>query len=66
MSVSSLIGEKMFNFAELIDKDFFKILLETDKYSWIYYLILSFNSAKVEQFTSMMERYATHINQDVN
>jgi 26S proteasome regulatory subunit N9 len=65
MSVSSLIGEKMFNFAELIDKDFFKILLDSDKYSWIYYLILSFNSAKVEQFTSMMERYSNQIKQDV-
>lgn len=64
MSVASLIGEKMFNFAELIEKDFFKILINSD-YEWIYHLILSFNSAKVDQFNSMLERYKQFITKDV-
>ena len=63
MSVASLIGEKMFNFAELIEKDFFKLLAKSN-YEWIYYLILSFNSAKVDQFTEMMNKYAQAIKSD--
>ena len=61
MCVASLIGEKMFNFAELIEKDFFKLMLGT-QYDWIYNLILSFNSAKVDQFLSMINTYSTQIN----
>lgn len=63
MSVASLIGEKMFNFAELIEKDFFK-LLSSSQYDWIYYLILSFNSAKVDQFLDMLNKYKDPISKD--
>ncbi len=63
MCVASLIGEKMFNFAELIEKDFFKIL-QNSQFDWIYYLILSFNSAKVAQFYQMMNKYEATINQN--
>jgi len=54
----------MFNFAELIEKEYFKILIDTE-YEWIYYLILSFNSTKVDQFLSMIEKYSTLIKEDV-
>ena len=50
-----LIGEKLYNFAELIEKDFFKLMHGT-KYEWISNLILSFNSAKVDQFLSMLDQ----------
>ena len=63
MSVASLIGEKMFNFAELIEKDFFKLLAKSE-YEWIYYLILSFNSAKVDQFLEMLNKYSSAIQKD--
>lgn len=61
MCVSSLIGEKMFNFAELIEKDFFK-LMKGSKYEWLYNLILSFNSSNVDQFLNMLENYKNEIN----
>ena len=64
MSISCLIGEKMFNFAELIEKEFLKVLLDTE-YKWIYDLIICFNSANVEQFLSMMEKYSNQVNSDV-
>ena len=54
MCSAILIGEKSYNFAELIEKDFFKLMQGT-KYEWISNLILSFNSAKVDQFLSMCE-----------
>lgn len=60
MCVATLIGEKMFNFAELIEKDFFK-LMKGSQYEWIYNLIFSFNSAKVEQFEKMMNTYRNQI-----
>lgn len=63
MCVASLIGEKMYSFAELIEKDFFKLMLGS-KYDWIYNLILSFNSAKVDQFISMLNTYQTQINEN--
>jgi 26S proteasome regulatory subunit N9 len=63
MCVASLIGEKMFNFAELIEKEFFKVLAKSN-YEWIYSLILSFNSAKVDQFLNMINKYAVSIQQD--
>ncbi len=65
MCVASLIGEKMFNLAELIEKDFFKVLSNSE-YEWIYYLILSFNSAKVDQFLEMMNKYQNEINNEKN
>ena len=55
MCSAMLIGEKLYNFAELIEKSFFK-LMAGSKYEWIYNLILSFNSAKVDQFLSMVQQ----------
>ena len=40
MTVASLIGEKMYNFTELVEKDFFKVLIG-GQFEWIYNLILS-------------------------
>jgi len=53
----------MFNFAELLEKDFFKLLLGS-QFEFIYYLILCFNSAKVDQFIDMMESYKNQIKND--
>ena len=64
MAIASLIGEKMFNFAELMEKDFFKLLLNSP-FEFIYYLILCFNSAKVDQFIDMMDKYKNNIKNDV-
>ena len=61
MCIASLIGEKMFNFAELIEKSFFKLMLGSH-YEWIYHLILSFNSAKVDQFLNMANTYSPQMN----
>ena len=55
MCSAMLIGEKLYNFAELIEKSFFKLMAGT-KYEWISNLILSFNSAKVDQFLSMVQQ----------
>ena len=53
----------MFNFAELMEKEFFKLLLGS-QFEFIYYLILCFNSAKVDQFIDMMENYKNNIKND--
>ena len=58
-----LIGEKLYNFSELIEKDFFKLMHGT-KYEWISNLILYFNSAKVDQFLSMVEQNKQRINEN--
>jgi len=60
MCSAMLIGQKLYNFAELIEKDFFKLMKGT-QYEWISNLILSFNSAKVDQFLSMMDQYKQQI-----
>jgi len=64
MAVASLIGEKLFNFAELIEKDFFKSLMNS-QFEWIYHLSLCFNSSKVDQFLKMMDQYSNQIKGDV-
>ena len=63
MCAAMLIGEKLYNFAELIEKDFFKLMKGTN-YEWISNLILSFNSAKVDQFLLMMEENKKNIEQN--
>ena len=63
MCLSSLVGEKMFNTSEFIEKDFFKIM-SNSKYDWIFKLILSFNSAKVDQFEQMLNNYKDNINSE--
>ena len=63
MCSAMLIGEKLYNFAELIEKDFFKLMHGT-KYEWISNLILSFNSAKVDQFLTMMEQNQKEITEN--
>ena len=63
MCCALLIGEKSYNFEELIEKDFFK-LMKGSKYDWISNLILSFNSAKVDQFLSMLEQNKNNIEQN--
>ena len=64
MCSAMLIGEKLYNFEELIEKDFFK-LMQGSKYDWISNLILSFNSAKVDQFLSMLEQNKKNVEQNV-
>lgn len=64
MCIASLIGEKMFNFAELIEKDFFKLMKDSNK-DWIYNLILSFNSSNVNQFVNMLSTYQQQISQTI-
>jgi 26S proteasome regulatory subunit N9 len=61
MSVASLIGEKMFNFAELTEKEFFKVLKDSPNNQWIYDLIISFNSARVDEFIRTMQKYSDRI-----
>ena len=63
MCAAMLIGEKLYNFAELIEKDFFKLMKGTN-YEWISNLILSFNSAKVDQFLLMMEENKKNIEEN--
>ena len=63
MCSSMLIGEKLYYFEELIEKDFFK-LMQGSKYDWISNLILSFNSAKVDQFLSMLEQNKKNIEEN--
>lgn len=60
MCSSMLVGEKLYNFAELIEKEFFKLMKGT-QYEWISNLILSFNSSKVDQFMSMLEQNKNNI-----
>jgi len=63
MCSAMLIGEKLYNFAELLEKDFFK-LMTGSKYEWISNLILSFNSAKVDQFLSMVKQNEKQIKEN--
>lgn len=59
MALASLIGEKMFNFSELIEKEFFKILVNS-QYEWVYNLIKSLSTGKVDQFVNMLNNYRAH------
>lgn len=63
MCSAILIGEKLYNFEELIEKDFFKIM-KNSKYEWISNLILSFNSANVDQFLSILEENKKNIEEN--
>ena len=64
MAIARLIGENFFNFAELMEKDFFKLLLNS-QFEFNYYLILCFNSAIKDQFIGIMEKYRHNIKNDV-
>lgn len=59
MALASLIGEKMFNFSELIEKEYFKILINS-QYEWVYNLIKSLSTGKVDQFVNMLNNYKSH------
>jgi 26S proteasome regulatory subunit N9 len=59
MALASLIGEKMFNFSELIEKEFFKVLINSN-YEWVYNLIKSLSTGKVDQFVNMLNNYRSH------
>ena len=63
MAVASLIGEKMYNFTELVEKDFFKVLIGGDK-EWIYHLVLSLDSGNVSQYYQLLDNYSSKINND--
>lgn len=60
MAVACLIGEKMYNFTELVEKDFFKVLINSS-YEWIYNIILSLNSGNVLQFQESIRNYHKEI-----
>jgi 26S proteasome regulatory subunit N9 len=60
MAVACLIGERMYNFTELVEKDFFKVLIGSS-YEWIYNIILSLNSGNVLQFQESIRNYHKEI-----
>ena len=64
MALASLIGEKMFNFSELLEKEYFKVLIDS-QYEWIYNLIRSISTGKVDQFVNMVANYKTNFEQEV-
>lgn len=53
MCIAILIGEKSFNFEELVQKDFFKLMSGT-KFEWISNLILCFSKTNVQQFLNYL------------
>lgn len=59
MALASLIGEKMFNFSELIEKEYFKILIGS-QYEWVFNLIKSLSTGKVDQFVNMLNNYKSN------
>jgi 26S proteasome regulatory subunit N9 len=64
MALASLIGEKMFNFSELIEKEFFKVLINS-QYEWVYNLIKSLSTGKVDQFVYMLNNYRAHFESEI-
>lgn len=60
MALASIIGEKMFNFSELVEKKYFKSLINSN-YEWIYNIVRALSTGKVDQFYSVVKQHEAQI-----
>eukprot|EP00831_Metopus_contortus_P081567 TRINITY_DN8603_c0_g2_i3.p1 TRINITY_DN8603_c0_g2~~TRINITY_DN8603_c0_g2_i3.p1 ORF type:complete len:223 (-),score=40.89 TRINITY_DN8603_c0_g2_i3:302-931(-) len=60
MGMAVLLGKKIYNISELIEKDILKSLTKTE-YVWLYDLIQAFNVAHVKDVLQALEQYKDNI-----
>ncbi len=60
MGMAVILGRKIYNIGELIEKDILKSLTTTD-YLWLYDLLQALNGARVSDFHKALEHYKEHI-----
>lgn len=60
MGMSVILGKKIYNIAELVDKEIIKSLTAT-QYVWLYDIMQAFNSARVQEFYKAIENYKENI-----
>ena len=51
MGMSILLGKKVFNISELLDKDIINILVGTD-FEWLYHMMKTLGEGKINEFNN--------------
>jgi len=60
MGMAAILGKKIYNIGELVEKEIFKSLTAT-QYVWLYDLMQAFNSASVQNLSKAMVTYKENI-----
>lgn len=60
MGMSILLGKKVFNIAELLDKDIIHVLVGTD-FEWIYHLMKTLGQGQINEFNQSVQSNQEYI-----
>lgn len=54
MGMSILLGKKVYNIAELLDKDVINILVGTE-FEWLYHMMRFLGQGQIDKFTDLIK-----------
>ena len=60
MGMSILLGKKVFNIAELLDKDIIHVLVGTD-FEWLYHLMKTLGQGQINEFNHSVQSNQEYI-----
>ena len=56
MGMSIMLGKKVFNLSELLDKDIINILLGTD-FEWMYHMMKTLRHGQINEFNKTVQQH---------
>lgn len=56
MGMSIMLGKKVFNLSELLDKDIINILVGTD-FEWMYHLMKTLGHGQINEFNNTVKQH---------
>lgn len=60
MGMSILLGKKVFNIAELLDKDIINVLVGTD-FEWLYHMMQTLGTGQINEFNETVKTHQDYI-----
>ena len=65
MGMAILLGKKVFNISELLDKDIINILVGTD-FEWLFHMMKTLGQGKINEFNSTVSTHQDFISRFPN
>lgn len=56
LAISALLGDKIYNFGELILHDILNVLKDSSDYQWLYKLVITLNSGNLSEFNETLAK----------
>lgn len=65
MGMSIMLGKKVFNLSELLDKEIINVLVGTE-FEWMYHLLKALGTGQISEFNRLVQQYQDYISRFPN